>query len=62
MGGQPISVDGDMSNKLFADFGINETKDLSKFVTEGAGGTRKKRRRKTSKSTKKYRKSSRRRS
>jgi hypothetical protein len=62
MSGQPISVDGDMSNKLFADFGINKTKDLSKFVIQGAGGTRKKRRRKTSKATKKHRKSSRRRS
>jgi hypothetical protein len=59
---QPISVDGDMSNKLFGDFGIKTTTDLSKFVIQGAGGTRKKRRRKTSKSTKKHRKSSRRRS
>jgi hypothetical protein len=61
MDGQPIIVDDNRSNLLFADFGINETKDLSKFVTQGAGGTRKKRRRKTSKATKKHRKSYRRR-
>jgi hypothetical protein len=60
MGGQPIIVDDNRSNLLFANFGINETTDLSKFVTQGAGGTRKKRRRKTSKATKKHRKSSRR--
>jgi hypothetical protein len=47
--------------QLFEIFGIKKTEDLSKFVIETEGGTRKNRRRKTSKVTKKHRKSSRRR-
>jgi hypothetical protein len=57
-----MTVDENIPNLFFKQFGIKTTTDLSKFVIQGAGGTRKNRRRKTSKSTKKHRKSSRRRS